>query len=98
MVRVRDDSTLWSQQFNKQVTDIFAIQDEISLAVVNQLRLNLGRGRRRYETNLETYALYLRARTLSGGIGPGEYDLSIQTFQQVIARDPSFAPAYAGLA
>ena len=61
-VRVRDDFPLWSEKYDRQLTDVFAIQDEISRAVVNSLRLNLKLGRRRYETSAEAYDLYLRAR------------------------------------
>ena len=64
LVRVRDDFPLWSGRFDRELTDVFAIQDEISLGIVNNLRLKLGRGRRRYETSVEAYDLYLRARAL----------------------------------
>jgi adenylate cyclase len=47
LVRVRDDFPLWSGRFDRLVTDVFAIQDEISLGIVNNLRLKLGHGRRR---------------------------------------------------
>src|SRR5262249_49474469 len=62
LVRVRDDFPLWSAKYDRESTDIFAIQDEISRGIVNSLRLKLGRGRRRYETSAEAYDLYLRAR------------------------------------
>jgi TolB-like protein len=97
LVRVRDDFPLWSGKFDRELTDIFAIQDEISRGIVNQLRLNLGRGRRRYETNVEAYDLYLRARS-SGRLGLDTRARSVELFEKVIAKDPSFAPAYAGLA
>src|SRR5262249_37314093 len=61
LVRVRDDSSVWSEKYDKELTDVFAIQDEISRAVVNSLRLRLKVGRRRYETSPEAYDLYLRA-------------------------------------
>src|SRR4051794_11960131 len=64
LVRVRDDSSVWSGRFDRELTDVFAIQDEISVGIVNNLRLKLGRGKRRYETSVEAYDLYLRARAL----------------------------------
>src|SRR5262249_23167529 len=64
LVRVRDDFMLWSGRFDRKLTDIFAIQDEISLAVVNNLRLKLGQTRRRYETSVEAYDLYLQAQAI----------------------------------
>jgi TolB-like protein/DNA-binding winged helix-turn-helix (wHTH) protein/Tfp pilus assembly protein PilF len=102
LVRVSDDVPLWSNSFDRQLKDVFAIQDEISRSIVNQLRLKLGRGQRRYNTNLEAYDLYLKAQTLSQnqGLPEGRANLleGINLFEQVIAKDPAFAPAYAGIA
>jgi TolB-like protein/Tfp pilus assembly protein PilF len=98
LVRVRDDFPLWSGRYDRGLTDIFIIQDEISRGIVNSLRLKLGRGRRRYETSTEAYDLYLQARTLEIQQGlPGETQ-TVAKFEEAIAKDPSFAPAYAGLA
>ena len=99
LIRVRDDFPVWSGQFDRMLTDVFAIQDEISRGIANQLRLNLGRGRWRYETSVEAYDLYLRARALSlrDGYPPGIIR-SIEPLEQAIAKDPAFAPAYAALA
>jgi tetratricopeptide (TPR) repeat protein len=60
--------------------------------------LKLGRGRRRYETSTEAYDLYLRASALELEHGIAGIDESVGPFEQVIAKDPSFAPAYARLA
>src|SRR5262245_10493669 len=96
LVRVRDDFMLWSGRFDRELTDVFAIQDEISSSVVNNLRLRLGHTRRRYETSMEAYDLYLQARALRVQGPPGIVQ-GIGIFEQAIAKDPSFAPAYAGL-
>lgn len=98
LVRVRDDFPVWSCRYDRELTDIFAIQDEISRGIVNSLRLKLGSGRRRYETSVEAYDLYLRARSLEMLPSLRGIDRSLDPFQQAIAKDPSFAPAYAGLA
>ena len=50
-VRTRDDVPIWSGKFEREWTEVLAIQDEISRGIVNSLRLKLGRGRRRYETS-----------------------------------------------
>jgi TolB-like protein/DNA-binding winged helix-turn-helix (wHTH) protein len=63
-VQVADDFPLWSCRFDRELKDVFAIQDEISQGIVNNLRLKLSRGRRRYETSVEAYSLYLHARAL----------------------------------
>jgi TolB-like protein len=98
LVRVRDDFPIWSGRFDRELTDVFAIQDEISLGIVNKLRLKLGRGRRRYETSAEAYDVYLRARALSDYRNRRAALEAAGLYQQVIAKDPLFAPAYAGLA
>jgi TolB-like protein/DNA-binding winged helix-turn-helix (wHTH) protein/Flp pilus assembly protein TadD len=91
LIRARDDSPLWTGRYDRELTHVVAVQDEISRGIVNSLRLKLGHGRRRYETSTEAYDLYLRARALG-------LRQSIVAFEEAIAKDPSFAPAYAGLA
>jgi TolB-like protein len=98
LVRARDDFPLWSGRYDQELTDVFAIQDEISRAIVNSLRLKLAQGRRRYETSAEAYDLYLRARALEINLGLSGTNRSVDPYEQAIAKDPSFAPAYAGLA
>jgi serine/threonine-protein kinase len=98
LVRVRDDVPVWSERFDRELTGVLAVQDDISRGIVNSLRLKLARGRRRYETSAEAYNVYLRARSLQRRLGIlGEND-SIKLFQHAISKDPSFAPAFAGLA
>jgi TolB-like protein/Flp pilus assembly protein TadD len=97
-IRVRDDFALWSGSYDRQVVDMIAIQDELSRAIVNSLRLKLGSGRRRYEISAAAYDSYLRGRALVIQRGlPGWID-SVDSFEEAIRNDPSFAPAYAGLA
>jgi TolB-like protein/Flp pilus assembly protein TadD len=98
LVRVRDDFPLWTGSYDEELTDVFAIQEKISRGIVNGLRLNLGQGRRRYETGTEAYDLYLRARALQIQHGEPGLDQSIGPLEEAIAKDPSFAPAYASLA
>jgi TolB-like protein len=101
LVRAHDDFPLWSGRFDRELTDVVAIQDDISRGIVNSLRLKLGRGRRRYETSVEAYDLYLRDRSLIlpiGQLSPGVRRHNPIPFQDVIAKDSGFAPAYAGLA
>ena len=98
LVRVRDDFPVWSGRYDRELTDVFAIQDEISRGIVNSLRVKLGRGRRRYETSVEAYDLYLRARSLEILPALTGINQSLGPFEQAIAKDPSFAPAYGGLA
>jgi adenylate cyclase len=65
LVRASDDFPMWSGRYDRELTDVFAIQDEISRRIVNSLRLKLGHGRRRYETNTEALR-YVPARSSRG--------------------------------
>src|SRR6185436_2601763 len=67
--------------------------------IVNKLRLSVGQGQRRYDADVELYDLYLKARGLleQRQIGEGAQEAA-KLFEEVIARDPGFAPAYAGSA
>ncbi len=96
LVRVRDDFPIWSGKFDRELTDVFAIQDEIARGIVNSLRLKLPAGRRRYETSIEAYDAYLRAETLVNQEGLPAYSRSLPLFEEAIAKDEAFAPAYAG--
>jgi adenylate cyclase len=101
LVRARDEHRLRTDRFDRTLTDVFAIQDEISRGIVNTLRLNLSPGRRRYETNLEAYDLYLRGRHLMASFpAPGRQIAlpAVKYFEQAIAKDSNYAIAYAGIA
>lgn len=98
LVQVAGDVPLWSEKFDRELKDVFAIQDDISRAIVNRLRLALGRGQRRYHTNVQAYDIYLKARGLVARKGTANARQAAELFEQVIALDPAFAPAHAGLA
>jgi len=98
LVQTAGDVPVWSERFDRDLKDVFAIQDEIARAIVNKLRLTLGTGRRRYETNLDAYELYLKARALVDRRGIGNAQQAAVLFEQVIAKDAAFAPAHAGVA
>jgi TolB-like protein/Tfp pilus assembly protein PilF len=97
-VRVRDDAPVWSARFDRELKDVLAIQDEISLGIVNRLRLTLRGGRRRYEISTEAYDLYLHGISLPLRHGLAGFDECVEPLEEAIAKDPSFAPAYAALA
>src|SRR5262249_46368577 len=102
LVRVPDDTSVWSSRYDREIKDVFAIQDEISSSIVTQLRLKLRTGRRRYYTAPETYDSYLRGLALSKRmVPPGateELREALRLFQEVVAKDPEFAPGHLGMA
>jgi serine/threonine-protein kinase len=98
LAHVGSDTPIWTARFDRPATNMLGIQDEIARGVVNHLRLALGRGQRRYDLDRETSELYLKARTLTERRGTLNAEVAVSLFNQIIARDPAFAPAYAGLA
>lgn len=101
LVRASDDVTIWTQHYDRDAHDIFAVQDDISRAIVNELRLKGIGGQRRYTTDPDTYDAYLRAVAMTHEDAPGhlpQLNSALALFQQVTARDPQFVPAYAAIA
>ena len=96
--RVADDTTVWAAKYDRSPRDIFAIQDEISLEIVNALRLKVGRGQRRYEIDPDVYYQFLKARGLRSRRDPEDAARAAALFEAIVARDPAFAPAWSALA
>jgi serine/threonine-protein kinase len=103
MVNVDDGYHIWSEKYDRKMEDIFAIQDEISLAIVDKLRVKLLKEERvklikRYTDDLEAYDLYLKGRYFWNRRYEGGLQKGLEYFNQTIKKDPSYAPAYAGIA
>ena len=99
LIEARSDSHLWSETYDRTLDDIFAIQDEISAAVVNQLKIKLlGEIPHVRETNPEAYALYLRARHLHSQGSSEAYRQANALYKQAVAIDPDYAVAWDALA
>jgi adenylate cyclase len=93
----------WSQRFERELGDVFAIQDEIAETVATTLRGGALSGRekralRRQPTAAETYEYYLRGRQCLHRMQQPDLDQSRQMFESAIALDGDYAPAWAGLA
>jgi len=101
LIEAGTDTHLWSENFDRELTDIFAIQDEIANAIVNALTGELGMGGDKAVTvevateNLDAYEMYLTARELF--IARDQLPESIRLFQKAVELDPNFARAWAGL-
>jgi len=99
LIRASDSSHLWSETYDRSLDDVFAIQDEISAAVVEQLKITLlGAAPKAKETDPKAYALFLQARQLSHQLTPAAAGQSILLNEQVLAIDPGYAAAWVGLA
>jgi len=99
LIRAEDGTHLWSQRYESEMTDVFAIQDEISAAIVKQLELNLSGHSlvKRAVTNTAAYEATLEGRHHLNNFTPASADRARQCFERAIALDPQYAPAYAGL-
>jgi adenylate cyclase len=98
LIDASHDVHLWSETWDRNLDDVFAIQDEIAANVVEKLKIALlGEAPSIQETKPEAYNLYLQARHLQRqGSGPSMLK-SVEMFNQVLAIDPDYAPAWVGL-
>ena len=101
LIRADSGTQLWSETYDREFKDVFAVQDEITTAVVAALKLKLGGGSTAETvhgtTNAEAYAAYLIGRKLYAQWTPGSWRRSIEAYQKAIALDPNYAQAYADL-
>jgi tetratricopeptide (TPR) repeat protein len=103
LINVVDESVLWSDQYNREEDHIFDIQDEIALAIVNELKVALVGAdqenlKKRYTENVEAYNLYLQGRFFWNKRTEEGLTKAIEYFKQAIEKDPNYSLAYAGLA
>jgi adenylate cyclase len=94
---------LWADRYDRELKDIFAIQDEITINIMIALQINLTEGEQariqaKYTNNMEAYLNYLQAREYAFKFNKERTVLAKQKFQECIALEPGYAPAYAGLA
>ena len=99
LVRASDSSHLWSQTYDRPMTDVFKVQDEIAAAVVEELKIKLlGATPKAKTTDPRAYALFLKAREISRQFTAGALEQSIALYKESLAIDPLYAPAWDGLA
>ena len=97
-----DGSVLWAEAYDRTLTDVFEVQEEIAQAVVNALRVKLGAAHgpivRPPTADLVAHDLYLRGRAAVREGHPDALRRSIALFEQAVERDPGFAAAWAAMA
>jgi adenylate cyclase len=100
LIEARSDQQLWSESYDRELEDIFAIQEQIAQSIADALSDTLGMRQVRVRApteDLEAYELFLRGRQLFALRGPGV--ITARTLlEQAVARDPEFAAAWAVLA
>jgi serine/threonine protein kinase len=103
LTRVEDGHQVWSERYDRNMDDVFEVQDEIARAIAEALKAKLAPGRagpevRRGTDDLEAYNLYLRGRYHWERRNRWRLKVALDCFQQAIARDANYAAAWAGLA
>lgn len=103
LIDVTTDTPLWSEHYDRRLTDIFAIQSDLACNIAQALCSKVSgveerRIARAPTAHLEAYRCYLKGRYFWNKRKPGDLDKAIAFFEQAIACDPHYAEAYAGLA
>lgn len=101
LINTANSSHQWSETYDRELTDIFAVQDEIALAVVDQLKLALLSDKlpaHGTTTSLEAYNLYLQGRHFSNQLTENSLARAAEFYEKALAADPGYAEAWAELA
>jgi adenylate cyclase len=103
LINGKDAGHLWADRYDRDLTDIFAIQDEITHAIVEQLKVKLLPQEKKSigqtpTENIEAYTYYLRGRQFLHRHSKSYYQLARRMFAKAVELDPAYARAYAGIA
>ena len=99
LIEARTDSHLWSETYDREMGDIFGIQDDIAAMVVDQLRLELlGEQPQSAPADPEAYRLFLQARHVAHLGTPESLEEAIGLYQKALEIDPDYVPAWDALA
>jgi len=97
------DFPLWSDRYDREMEDVFEVQDEIAQKIAAALRITLSPQEQQALSakpteNLQAYDLYLRGRNYARRVGRQDLQFALQMYENAVALDPEFALAHAGLA
>jgi TolB-like protein/DNA-binding winged helix-turn-helix (wHTH) protein len=103
LILATDQTTLWARDYDRSLRDILSVQREVAGAIAKEIKLKLSpeesaRLALQRPIDPDAYELYLKGRYFWNKRSEAGFVKSIDYFQQAIARDPNYAPAYAGLA
>jgi adenylate cyclase len=103
LISTKDGGHAWAERYDRDLTDIFAIQDDITHAIVEQLKVKLLPQEKKSigqtpTDNIEAYTYYLRGRQLFYRHSKSYYQLARRMFAKAVELDPLYARAYAGIA
>ena len=104
LINAADGYHIWSENYDRDLTDIFQVQDEISGIIANRLRENLSIEQKKESLvkaptrNVEAYTLFLKGMHFSNKLTPADYLKAIEFYEQAIQLEPGYAQAYAMIA
>ena len=104
LINAADGYHIWSENYDRNLTDIFEVQDEISSIIANRLRENLSISKQGEHLvkaptkNVEAYTLYLKGMHFYNKLTPADYYKAIEFFEEAIKLEPDYAQAYAMIA
>ena len=103
LVDASTDFPLWSERYDREMEDVFAVQDEIASKIAAALRITLSPQEQQAlaakpTENLQAYDLYLRGRNYARRVGRQDSLFALQMYENAVALDPGFSLAHAGLA
>lgn len=107
LIEMSDQKTIWSRQYDRELTSLLALQGEIAQKIADEIQLTLGGRGKQFSAfpkpaassaSYEAYDLYLKGRYFWNKRSTQGFQQAIVCFQQAIAKDPNYAQAYAGLA
>jgi serine/threonine protein kinase/Tfp pilus assembly protein PilF len=103
LVDAQTDSLVWSERYDREMADVFEVQDEIARKIAQALRVTLSPQEQealaaKPTDNLQAYDLYLRGKSYARRMTRQDSEFALQMFENAVALDPSFAMAYAAIA
>ena len=103
LINTANDHHIWAEKFDRDIEDIFAVQDEVATAIANVLRIKLSDKEARLISSsqtesIEAYDLYIKGRSISYSYSLSNLYKAINYFNEAIKIDPNYALPYAGIA
>jgi eukaryotic-like serine/threonine-protein kinase len=97
LINAADGYHLWSQRYDREMEDVFAVQDDIAAAITSALQVKLGAAPERYRPNPAAYEAYLKGRHYLSSFTPSGMERAREYLEQAIALDSNFALAHSDL-
>jgi serine/threonine protein kinase len=103
LVDTKTDHPIWSERYDREMKDVFAVQDEIARQIADALRVKLSPQEQealaaKPTANLQAYDVYLRAKSYARRLTRQDSEFALQMYESAVAQDPEFALAYAAIA